>query len=445
MYHLQGRQFRSVLGGIPNVPIDAKGTLEPLDNKVEIITTHPFAKYVLKRGPFSIGFHDKINNKYGSAIKLRTGETLIKRAVGDPVCSPTVIDGRILQWKYGNGSWIREYVTEKHIKEILFQKAGQVVKFRYTLNGLTAKKTGNKFEIYRGDKKAFSIQRSYYFKLTNGIQTFVSYVPAIWEKVGNDWVVTYPAPTENKYIDPSVVFGTGIGVGDHKDTLIYEGGTNNSFGDLTTLYARNWVGTTNVSLIRFSLNSLPIYAKVNTAVLSLTLAAVAVTKTQFIADLVTNWGITNFNPGIANVPAAANEACWSQPFFGAANWGGGGVFTAADYLAAENTFDVTLGESVGTVYNINIPIMAQRWIQNNATNYGLALGAVTSANTSNQWDSEEGAVIAERPYLTIDWTLFGNPYQLTATVTGVPSAPELERLFERLKPAWTRFGYIYVP
>jgi uncharacterized protein YmfQ (DUF2313 family) len=36
-------------------------------------------------------------------------------------------------------------------------------------------------------------------------------------------------------------------------------------------------------------------------------------------------------------------------------------------------------------------------------------------------------------------------YMITVTVTGVASAPELEIMYERLKPAWTEFQYTYVP
>lgn len=36
-------------------------------------------------------------------------------------------------------------------------------------------------------------------------------------------------------------------------------------------------------------------------------------------------------------------------------------------------------------------------------------------------------------------------YLITVTVTGAISAPDLENLFARLKPAWTRFVYSYVP
>lgn len=37
------------------------------------------------------------------------------------------------------------------------------------------------------------------------------------------------------------------------------------------------------------------------------------------------------------------------------------------------------------------------------------------------------------------------PHNITVTVTGVASAPELEKLYDRLKPSWTEWNYIYIP
>jgi len=39
----------------------------------------------------------------------------------------------------------------------------------------------------------------------------------------------------------------------------------------------------------------------------------------------------------------------------------------------------------------------------------------------------------------------GTCYEITVTVNGSASEPELEKLFARLKPAWTSFVYVYVP
>jgi len=36
-------------------------------------------------------------------------------------------------------------------------------------------------------------------------------------------------------------------------------------------------------------------------------------------------------------------------------------------------------------------------------------------------------------------------YHITCTVTGVASAPELEKLYLRLQPAWTVWSFVYIP
>jgi len=38
-----------------------------------------------------------------------------------------------------------------------------------------------------------------------------------------------------------------------------------------------------------------------------------------------------------------------------------------------------------------------------------------------------------------------SPYMITVTVTGTAAAPDLEKLYERLKPAWTKWEYTYIP
>ena len=39
----------------------------------------------------------------------------------------------------------------------------------------------------------------------------------------------------------------------------------------------------------------------------------------------------------------------------------------------------------------------------------------------------------------------GSYYHITVTVTGSASEPELEKLYNRLKPAWTIWNFVYVP
>jgi len=404
LYHLKGRRFKSILGGVPNVPYDNHGNLAPLDNEV-VITTNPIAGYILKRGPFLIGFHDRQNNRYGTAIKLRTGETLIKRGIGDPTCTPTIIDGRTLQWKYANGSWIREYATEKKVKEIIFQKSGQVIKFRYTVNGFTIKKVGQQIEFYKGNRLAFVLQRPYYCTVDGD---FISYVNVSWVKVGNNWKVTYPAPSSDKYIDPVIVFGKGAGMvgGDHKDTVLVTNNAANSFGQLATLQIRNFGIATLTSLIRFSLTGyIPTNASVNSSDLTLTLNAQNGAFLVGAYHIISNWGITSVDAGISQAPAVLQQATWNSPFAVVGPdplWAGGGVWSNADHNAAETTWTIGGADPPGTTYNISIPIMTQAWINNDAINYGVVLEGVNNINQFNIYDSLDAIVPANRLIGCID-------------------------------------------
>lgn len=49
------------------------------------------------------------------------------------------------------------------------------------------------------------------------------------------------------------------------------------------------------------------------------------------------------------------------------------------------------------------------------------------------------------PGILRDLPTGNNFYVITVTVTGAASADDLEVLFNRLKPAWTRFEYTYIP
>jgi len=403
-YYLRGGKRRTVLGGVPNVPYDDHGNLAPLDNEV-VITTNPIAKYVIKRGPFLIGFHDRQNNKYGVAIKLRTGETLIKRAIGDPVCTPTVIDKRTLQWQYANGSWIREYATEKKIKEVIFQKKGQVIKFRYTINGFTVKKVNKQIEFYKGNRLAFTIHCPYYCTKEG---EFISYVSVSWQKVGNDWVVTYPAPATNKFIDPVIVFGEGAGHvgGDHKDTWFYSVNNGRCFPSAVDFRVANV--PVEVSVLRYSLTGhIPINAIINNSVLSLTLFAVGVAAVVSFHNLLTAWGVTQVAEGITENPATGGQATRRRSFdFNGA--GGdvawvGGLYGAGDRQAAETAEILVGGEPApATILTPAIPIMTQAWVQNDNINYGLS---IESNGLENRFYSQEAANAALRPYLTVDYDI----------------------------------------
>lgn len=394
--------YRSIIG-VSNV-LNDNGDMVPFDNEPEIITSHPIVKYVLKQGPFFIGFHNKITNKYLSVVKLRTGESLVITAVDDPECTPTVKNKYTLQWKYGNGSWIRQYATERQIKEVIFQKSGQKIEFKYNLTGLTAKNKEKYFGIYKGNKLAFKIEKPYYIT-TDG--DFISYVPIIWNKIGNDWIVTYPAPDNDSYIDPTIVFGEGSGQtgGDHKDTYLSENVPAGSHGSSPVLNIRTHVVADWFPIFRFSLiGHIPTNAIVNSSVFSLKTLTFIGPANVSIHNLITPWGESSTVDGIIEDPATNGQATYNRSFDfngvgGDVTWSAG-VISSADYNAAEDTVALA---AAGSITTFVIPIMTQAWIINDATNCGLLLASSTGNN--NNVNSQETVIAANRPFLTVDYSV----------------------------------------
>ena len=193
IYEIGGGKYQAKLGGDAcNVPTDASGKLKPLENEPTIITTDPRIGIIIPRaGLGQVGYHDKASNTYGAILKLFTGESLIRRIKGFPAGDPVINkDKRYIQWNAGQ-SWVREYVTEKHAKQVIKQAAGQPFTEIYKLNGLTPRKVGDQIDFLRDGVKVFHIERPYY---VNKDGEWLGYVPITWEKVGEDYELSYPTP-----------------------------------------------------------------------------------------------------------------------------------------------------------------------------------------------------------------------------------------------------------
>ncbi|MEA3225609.1 MAG: hypothetical protein U9Q07_06625, partial [Planctomycetota bacterium] len=80
-------------------------------------------------------------------------------------------------------------------------------------------------------------------------------------------------------------------------------------------------------------------------------------------------------------------------------------FGAGDYAAAEANIAIPFAGGVGAVYTVQIPIMTQAWITTPASNNGLvSVDAVPGAGYI-EFDSQESATAAERPQLTVVYTV----------------------------------------
>ena len=412
IYDLGKGKRRGVFGGVPNVPTDAHRNLAPLDNEIDLITTHPRAAYVIKRTGLHVGFHDKITGKFMVGLKLFTGETMIKTLeTPNPEVTPEIVDKRYIKWQYANGSWLRYNVDEKQIKEVVKQKAGQALSYRFDLNGFNVKKAngGIEFRRKKNGELIFKLLRPHYI---NAKGEFLSFFDLDITRIDdNTWTVAYPTPAEDKYIDPTVEFsdrGGGAFGGDHKCTFIRGDNTDRSYAsDVNTLIRNIVAGAASVSLYRFSLTGhIPTNAIINSAVFAVTNLS---TNAQIISayDMITNWGITSTDEGVTQEPANAGQATFDNSFdyngVGDVPWVGGG-FTVADHQAAEATATMNGGDPAGTVYNFSIPIMVSRWVLNDALNYGLCMYGDFAVGWTS-FNSNDAVNTAVRPYLTIDYTV----------------------------------------
>ena len=420
LYTAENGRFRGVFGGVPNVPVNKHGKLEPLDNRI-VVSSDAAVRYKIVRGPVSIGFHRNSTNKYLVGLKARTGEKLVKTLMNDVASTPTISDERYIQWDYPGGSWIREYVTEKEVKEVMKQKAGQAVKFRYDLSGLTPKIKNKSVVLYRDNGKvAGTIQRPHYI---NAAGEFQGYFDITWQKVSDHYELSYPIPASDKLIDPSLVFGEGVGQtgGDHKDTQIASAALSN----------RSWATNSPVTVAdfanrpflgRFSLaGHIPRDAIVRTSTLTLTIDTLAGAVFTSIYQMYTAWGVSSTDEGISAVPAANGQATYDNAFdyngpedVGWAAGAGVGI-SAADYNpVAENTNTIIGGAGI-VAYNWQIPIMTQAWVRNDSTNYGYLVCAVL--NNQKNYYCQEDATVGRRPYLTVEYDVLAGQSKISNSVS----------------------------
>ena len=205
---------------------------------------------------------------------------------------------------------------------------------------------------------------------------------------------------------PVLVFGEGAGMsGNNKDTEIVLGASNRSFGDTNTLTLRspNFI----YGLFRFELSPIPTNAILNSAVFTITEQAFLGAGNYLINRVLTNWGQTLLSAGVTANPAVLGQPSWDNAFdfngAGDVGWAAGvGVgFGAGDFTAlAEDTQAIP---GVGLTANFNLLTMIQDMVTTPALNYGFMVQSNTSGN--NAIHSFEAVLPANRPYLTIDYTI----------------------------------------
>ena len=204
-----------------------------------------------------------------------------------------------------------------------------------------------------------------------------------------------------------LVFGGGAGNvgGDHKDTSILSTTPTRSYGSADRVYAYD-AGDVSpfVALMRFELaNHIPVGSVINSSVLRMYCVLLGGATNVAIHRMLTRWGVSDTDEGANEVLSTGGQATWDCTFdYNAGTdvrWAAGGVFTAADFVAAAE--DTQAIAAVGTWMTFNIPVMTRFWLANRTQNYGCYL--VASADTV-QLASDSHATDAFRWTLTVNYT-----------------------------------------
>jgi len=399
IYEIGGGKFQASLGGVPNIL--SKGNLVPMENNL-VDTGEPGCVWKPKRAPGNVKFQNRGTNKYLTQVETDAGEKISVTMPAMPSATPIIQpDGITIKWTFPNGNTVTKAVTEKGVKETVFQKAGEIVKFKYATDGLdVVKKTGClEFNSKATGKVVFKTETPY--DMATG-QT----VPVTINKTGNTWSITYPTHATDREIDPTIIFGIGAGVEaglGHKDTYVYSAGVAVGQGNSVILSLRLAV---RVPLIRFDLSLIPNNAVLNSAVLTPTTNVNGVGGNVSIHRLITSWGITDFDAGVLINPAINGEATWrrSRDFNGAGGdvaWAVGITFSAADFIILADDTQVLAG--VAAQNNFNVLATAQSFVNGSVVNNGWMFNS--TINNNDSYHSLDAVIPAVRPFLTVDYTV----------------------------------------
>lgn len=206
----------------------------------------------------------------------------------------------------------------------------------------------------------------------------------------------------------SVATADSITVGATKDNTVYSE-SSNSNGAGANLFAGNAGNNLRRGLLAFDVTAIPAGSTITdvSLVLDETRGLSQNGNQSFsLHKLTSDWGQGTSdagNPGGMGAPATANDATWSEDFFGTSNWStAGGDFEAiASATETFSTSTATFASTAALVADV------QDWVDN-GSNYGWALlGNESGSNTAWRFASSEASTGA--PMLTVTFTPIPEP------------------------------------
>lgn len=208
----------------------------------------------------------------------------------------------------------------------------------------------------------------------------------------------------------NTVGAASIQLGALKDTTLYAENGDRSNGAGPALFVgNNGQGFERRGLISFDLSALPANATINSVSLQLFAtstgdngAGTQVTLHSLNAD----WGQGlsssggDSGGGGNGAPATANDATWTDNFYGVTNW-----TTAGGDFSAPASASVSAQLGVNTWSSVQMKNDVQAWVNGGLANYGwLLLGDTGSASTAFRFGTLENGISGYQPQLTVDYT-----------------------------------------
>ncbi|MBS0198335.1 MAG: DNRLRE domain-containing protein [Planctomycetes bacterium] len=207
---------------------------------------------------------------------------------------------------------------------------------------------------------------------------------------------------------PASSYATVVALQASKDNTLFEEQGSYSNGAGSSLFCgETSVGAKRRSLIAFDLSSIPAGSVINSAMLTMRMSRTSTGSEIVSLHLsLADWGegASNSNSmgGGGGTLATSEDATWTHRRFGGATWTTPGGDFRLDPSVSIGVGGTGFYQFTGSGVSADV----QAWVNNPASNAGwFILGNESTNQTAKRWDSREAATVANRPVLTIDYTV----------------------------------------
>ena len=218
-----------------------------------------------------------------------------------------------------------------------------------------------------------------------------------------------------------------------KDNTLYQttdGSTSNGSGDYLFVgrVASSGNGALRRALLRFNLvGSIPANATITSVTLTLRMSkTISGAQSVSLRKVNADWGEgtsnANSNEG-SGATSATNDATWLHRFFSTTSWttpGGDFSSTTSASASVNAVGNYTWGSTAQMVADV------QTWLSNPSSNFGwILIGDEANLGSAKRFESRENPVVANRPKLTVTYTVSTSAEQTTS----IPLQTELAQNF----------------